>query len=312
MQKATSRSSARLFCVLAMVGWGSNFVAAKIATQAVSGLTLLFFRYLIASIILLFVYRKRPRPKLTGQDKRNILLIGIFGYCGAIALQMVGVSLSASSMASIINTMTPVAIIVFAVPLLGERASVKQIIGILLTVAGSIVIVGSGGGESQPIGIAMSFTGMILWGFTSVWIRRSCGNVDGVFLTIYGTLVGLAADIPLMAADIAVNGVQWDRIDGGFWLAILWSGAVATAGANLWWNRGLEALPAATCSLFYALLPVVTTVLGILILHEKPTLQFLLGGLVIVAGVVVAILGERSQAAGGEEADALEKPAPKT
>ena len=293
--QTSKRTSAYLFCVLAMAGWGSNFVAAKIATQAVSGLTLLFFRYLIASLILLFVYRKRPRPRLTGQDKRNILLIGVFGYCGAIALQMVGVSLSASSMASIINTMTPVAIIVFAVPLLGERASLQQVIGILLTVAGSIVIVGSGGGESRPLGIALSFVGMVLWGLTSVWIRRSCGNVDGVFLTIYGTLVGLAADIPLMAADIAIHGVAWDKIDGGFWLAILWSGAVATAGANLWWNRGLEALPAATCSLFYALLPVVSTVLGILVLREQPTLQFLLGGLIIVAGVVVSILGERRQ-----------------
>ena len=60
--QSSKRTSAYLFCVLAMVGWGSNFVAAKIATQAVSGLTLLFFRYLIASLILLFVYRKRPRP----------------------------------------------------------------------------------------------------------------------------------------------------------------------------------------------------------------------------------------------------------
>ena len=305
--QSSKRTSAYLFCVLAMVGWGSNFVAAKIATQAVSGLTLLFFRYLIASLILLFVYRKRPRPKLTGQDKRNILLIGVFGYCGSIALQMVGVSLSASSMASIINTMTPVAII-FAVPLLGERASVQQVIGILLTVAGSIVIVGSGGGESRPLGIALSFIGMVLWGLTSVWIRRSCGSVDGVFLTIYGTLVGLAADVPLMAADIAIHGVQWDRIDGGFWLAILWSGAVATAGANLWWNRGLESLPAATCSLFYALLPVVSTVLGILILHERPTLQFLLGGLVIVAGVVIAILGERRRAEGAKPTETSQLP----
>ena len=305
--QSSKRTSAYLFCVLAMVGWGSNFVAAKIATQAVSGLTLLFFRYLIASLILLFVYRKRPRPKLTGQDKRNILLIGVFGYCGSIALQMVGVSLSASSMASIINTMTPVAII-FAVPLLGERASVQQVIGILLTVAGSIVIVGSGGGESRPLGIALSFIGMVLWGLTSVWIRRSCGSVDGVFLTIYGTLVGLAADVPLMAADIAINGVQWDRIDGGFWLAILWSGAVATAGANRWWNRGPESLPAATCSLFYALLPVVSTVLGILILHERPTLQFLLGGLVIVAGVVIAILGERRRAESAKPTETSQLP----
>lgn len=290
-----SRLPAQLFCVLAMIGWGSNFVAAKVVCQAVSGLTLLFFRYLIATAILLAVYRKRPRPSLTRRDQRSILLIGVFGYCLAIALQMIGISLSASAMASVINTMTPVAILVFAVPLLGERASLQQVLGVLLTVAGSVLIVGSGGGSSQPLGIACSFVGMILWGLTSVWIRRSCGNVDGVWITIYGMLVGLAADVPLMLADLAVNGIVWEQITVGFWAALLWSGAVATAGANLWWSRGLEALPAADCSLFYALMPVVSTVLGILILHEQPTVKFLLGGLVIVAGVVAAVLGERSR-----------------
>ena len=50
----------------------------------------------------------------------------------------------------------------------------------------------------------------------------------------------------------------------------------------------------------------VSTVLGILILHERPTLQFLLGGLVIVAGVVIAILGERRRAESAKTAETTE------
>ena len=291
-QRLTKRRQAYLYCTLAMVGWGSNFVATKIVYQAVSGLTLLFLRYLLALGILWSAYRKAPRPQLTRADRRNLLLIGVFGYCLAIALQMIGMNLAAASMASIINTMTPVAIILFAVPILGERASLQQTLGILLTVAGSVIIVGTSSGEqSSPLGIAVSFLGMALWGLTSVWIRKSCGNLDGIWITIYGTAVALVADIPLMAVELATVGVETDQLTGSFWLALLWIGAVATAGANLWWNRALEFLPAATCSLFYALLPVVTTVLGIAILHEQPTVQFLIGGLVIIAGVVVAILG---------------------
>ena len=295
--QSSKKGLAYFFCALAMFGWGSNFVAAKIVTAAVSGITLVFFRYLIASIILLIVYKNRPRPVLDKNDKLNILLIGIFGYCGSIVLQMVGVSMVTSSMGSIINTITPVSIIIFAVPLLGEKATVGQVVGILLTVVGSIVIVGSGGGESRPLGIALNFIGMIFWGLTSVWIRRSCGNVDGVFLTIYGTIVGMLACVPLMGVDIAMHGIAWDKMGASFLTALLWSGAVATAGANLWWNKGLEKLPAASCSLFYAMLPVVSTVLGIIILHEQPTLKFLLGCLIIIAGVVIAILGERSRKA---------------
>lgn len=292
-KRASKRNVAYLYCTLAMMGWGSNFVAAKIAYQAISGLTLLFLRYLIAMAILLIVYKDRPRPRLTRTDRLNILFIGVLGYCLSIALQMIGTKLVAASMASIINTITPVAIMSFAVPLLKERVSFWQLAGILLTVVGSAIIVGSSGGKSSPLGIVLSFSGMALWGLTSVWIRKSCGNVDGIWITIYGTLVALVVDVPLMAAELAFSGVVVERINGGFWAAVVWSGAVATAGANLWWNRALEALPAATCSLFYALLPVVTTILGIVILHEQPTVRFLMGCAVIVVGVVAAISGER-------------------
>lgn len=295
-QTSAKRRRAYLCCILAMVGWGSNFIASKIAYRAISGLTLLFIRYSLALIVLWAVYRNRPRPKLTKVDRRNILLIGAFGYCGAIALQMIGTKLVAASMASIINTITPVAIMAFAVPLLKERSSARQMLGISLTVAGSVIIVGSasGGGNSLP-GIVLSFTGMILWGLTSVMIRRSCGNVDGVWLTIYATLAAVITDVPLMLAELAAEGIVREAVTPVFFAALLWIGAVGTAGANLWWSQALEVLPAAVCSPFYALLPVVTSVLGILILREKLTLQFVIGCGVIMAGVLAAVWGERQR-----------------
>lgn len=295
-QSVAKRRRAYLCCVLAMAGWGSNFIASKIAYRAISGLTLLFIRYSLALIVLWIVYRKTPRPRLSRVDKRNILLIGVLGYCGAIALQMVGTKLVAASMASIINTITPVVMIVFAVPLLKEKSSAPQMIGILLTVAGSVIIVGSApGGESSALGIALSFGGMILWGLTSVVIRKSCGSVDGVWLTIYATFVAAVTDLPLMLAELAAEGIVREAVTAEFFASLLWIGVVATAGANLWWNQALEVLPAATCSLFYALLPVITSVLGILILHETLTVNFVIGCTVIVAGVLAAMLGERQR-----------------
>lgn len=288
---------AYLFCVLAMAGWGSNYVAAKIVYRAISGLTLLFLRYLIALTILLVVYRNTPRPKLTRTDWKNLILIGAFGYCTANALQMIGAKLASASMSAIINAITPVSIVLFAIPLLREKASPRQMLGILLTVAGSVVIVGSAGEGSSSLGILLNFAGMALWGLASVWIRRSQGNLDGIWTTIYGTAVALITDLPLMAAEVTLTGMDREQLmTPTFWAALLWSGAVATAGANLWWNRALEALPAATCSVFYALMPVITAVLELLILHERFTLQFFLGSAVIMAGVVVAMLGEGGNA----------------
>ena len=73
------KNRAYLYCVLAMFGWGSMFVACKFAYEAISGMTLLFLRYLVAAAILLVIYRRRERPSLSGRDNRNIVLIGILG-----------------------------------------------------------------------------------------------------------------------------------------------------------------------------------------------------------------------------------------
>lgn len=281
--------------MLAIFGWGSMFIAAKLAFTAISGLTLLFCRYVIALCVLGGVYRGLPRPQLTKKDKKNILFIGVFGYCFSIALQLIGTDMVAASMASIINTMTPVAIILFAVLLLREKSTIGQVVGILITVVGSVLIVGGAGEGNSLLGILLNFAGMIFWGLSSVMIRKSCAALDGVWVTVYGMFVAMLTAIPFMTVEILREGTALSAITPTAALAILWVGIVPTAVANLFWNKALENLPAATCSLFYAFLPIVTAVLGVLILGESLTRDFVLGSAVIVLGMVIAVLGEKKQ-----------------
>ena len=58
--------------------------------------------------------------------------------------------------------------------------------------------------------------------------------------------------------------------------------------ANLFWNCALDLLDANTVSLFYAFMPLTTSVLGVLILGESLSLNFLAGGVVIFIGMVLA------------------------
>lgn len=279
--------------MLAMLGWGSNFIACKIAYRAVSGLTLLFVRYLVALAVLLLVYRNSPHPHLSKREKQTVFLIGAVGYCLAVALQMVGTKLVAASMASIIQTMTPVAMLLFAGPILQEKSSLQQIFGIALSAAGSVIIVSNSSGESSALGILLSFVGMMLWGLTSVVIRKSCHHIDGIWVTIYGTLAAVIVDAPLMLVELAVEGIVAEAVTVELFAAFFWIGAVSTAGANLWWNKALEIQPAADCALFYPLMPLVTGILGLLILGEQLTVRFAIGCVVIAAGVIVAMLGAK-------------------
>nr|WP_279282405.1 EamA family transporter [Clostridium sp. MD294] len=282
-----------MYCVIAMIGWGSMFIAAKLAFTALSGFMLIFFRYLIASILLTIFYRKIPCPKLTKEDKKNILFIGVLGYFLSNGLQLIGTKFIAASIAAIINAITPVIIILFAVIILKEKSSIQQFIGILITVIGSIVIIGNVEGVSSILGVIISFTGMILWGLSSVMIRKCCTNIEGIWVTIYGMFIAMVADTPFMIYEIIKNGIP--QFTPVVLFAVLWLGVVPTAISNLFWSKALENLSAANCSLFYALLPVVTTILGIIILKENITINFIIGGTIIIAGMIVAVLGENKK-----------------
>ena len=73
-------------------------------------------------------------------------------------------------------------------------------------------------------------------------------------------------------------------------LACIYLGVFGTAVAHTCWNKGLQTLDASTCSMFYPLQPLVSAVLGVLILHEVLTWNFIVGGLIICAGILITVM----------------------
>lgn len=276
-----------------MFGWGTGFIALKIMLESVTPGTGLCLRYIVATLVLIVVYRKVPRPKIGRKDYKYVLLIGVVGYFGAIFIQQIGTDMISASMSSLINTMTPVGILCLTIPVLGERATKIKTLAILLTVAGAIVIVGGAGEGNSLQGILTSTSGMLLWALTSVIIRKTCASYDGIWITIYTQIIAAVCALPLPLVQLL--GENADRAPFGWphFLALLYFGAICTAGANLWWTKALEINDANTCGMFYAFLPVTTAVFGVILLHENLTVNFLVGTVIIVVGMLIGAKGDK-------------------
>lgn len=70
---------------------------------------------------------------------------------------------------------------------------------------------------------------------------------------------------------------------------------VCSAGSNLWWSKGLQLLPASTCSMSYPIMPLTTAVIGVIFLHEPLSLNLVIGGLLILAGLMLAVMAENQK-----------------
>ena len=78
-------------------------------------------------------------------------------------------------------------------------------------------------------------------------------------------------------------------------LACLFVAVFGTAVAHTCWNKSLQLLNASTCSMFYPLQPLVSAVMGVLLLHEVITPSFVIGAVLICAGVVVTFLPSKAK-----------------
>ena len=284
------RKQGYIYAALGAMGWGTTFIATKIVVTAVTPGVFLLARYAIATLVLLAVYRGRPRQKVARKDWPMIVLIGVLGYFFAIWCQHAATAAMDASLVSMLFAATPVSVLLLAMPVLGEKPTAKKLLAIVFTVAGALLVIGKAGGGSTPAGLALALGAILSWSLTSVLIRKTCGHMDVVWLTIYTQIIAAVCCLPMLVRQLllgqealGLGPVGWSHI-----AAFLWAGIVSTAMANLFWNRALDLLDANTVSLFYAFMPLTTSVLGVLILGESLSLNFLAGGVVIFIGMVLA------------------------
>jgi drug/metabolite transporter (DMT)-like permease len=288
-----SRNKAYLYLILALTAWGSLYVAGKYVLEVLPSFTLLFFRYLIGISILLLVYRKHPKAAIEKKDYRYIFSIGFVGYFLAIGLQLLGTHYCNASMASLITSMNPAMIILLAAPVLHERITLRKGLAVGVTLIGTVVIIGDLGTGNTAIGVICSFASMAGWSFTSVLIKLTCKKYDSLTVTLYSMAIGLLFALPASVVELKYAAFHIADITPFVMIWTVYIGIVCTAGGLLFWNKALESLDAATCSLFYPLQPLTSALLGILFLHEVLNLNFIAGSVLIIGGILYAVIADK-------------------
>ncbi|NLK35674.1 MAG: EamA family transporter [Gracilibacteraceae bacterium] len=279
---------AYLYLLITFCAWGSLYVVSKYVMGKIPVFTVSFLRGIIAGATLFIILRKRNPKKIEYQDYKYVLFIGFAGYFLSSAVQFLGTKLSNASLASLINSMNPITITIFAAIILKEKLTVVKVICIASALSGVFIIAGDVDGSGKALGILASIFSIVLWSFASVIIRQITQKYDSFQITVYGILIGAAFTLPVSVYEIEVaSDIQFD------WkviLSLFYMGLVCTGLAHVLWNKSLSMLEAGTCSLFYPIQPMVAVLLGWLFLGESINLSFVFGAVLIIGGVVFSLL----------------------
>ncbi|MEY2195603.1 DMT family transporter [Neobacillus sp. BF23-41] len=283
-----------IYLALASSIWGGMYVVVKIVVSVIPPLELVWMRYLVAIVALLFIgLITRQKWRIEKRHFLIIIAIGIIGNAISIVTQETGTMLSTAQMGAIITSSTPAFMVIFARLLLKERLTLKKGLSVCLATIGVFLIVGVGHMDlSNKLGGISLLIAALTWALMSVLVKRVPSNYSQIVVTTYSILVALIVLTPFVLPRLhAINISQLTHPT--IWGGLLYLGIVSTAGGFLLWNRGLQMLNASSGGIFFFFQPVVGTLLGWLILKENIGVTFWIGSILILTGVLFVIIEKK-------------------
>ncbi|HIQ06296.1 MAG TPA: DMT family transporter [Anaerolineae bacterium] len=268
--------------------WGSSFVLTKVALTEIGPMSIAWGRWLLGAlalaVYLLLNGQWRQLRQALREDRSRFLVLGLVGIALFYLLQNWGLALSTAVDVGIIINSTGVFIALLSVWWLGEQLSKTAVVGITLAFAGVVLM-------SLP-GAHFSLGGGRLAGDGLTLLAALCAAI----YTVYGKTIvaryppavvtGLAAAVGTVFLTPAAlwEGQLLPRTPAAVG-ALLALGVGSSALANLWWWQLLARNQAVRAGVFLFLIPVISTVLGVLVLQEPVTASTLVGGAFILGGL---------------------------
>jgi drug/metabolite transporter (DMT)-like permease len=269
--------------------WSTGFVATKLGLPYAPPVTFLVLRFALVVLLMLpiTILFRAPWPD-SPRQVGHIAVAGVLlhgGYLGGV-FGSIHFGMSAGLTALIVG-LQPILTAFAAVPLLGERVSRRQWLGLLLGLGGVVLVVLQKISLSglSALSISMALIALLSITIGTVYQKRFCAPFD---LRSGSVIQFVAAGLALLPFGLALETmrVEWTR---EFLIALAWLALVLSIGAisllTLLIRRGAATTVA---SLFY-LTPPTTAVMAYFLFGETLTGIALVGMLLAIAGVALVV-----------------------
>jgi len=280
-------------CLLgAALVWGFVPTSTRHVVQTLTPGNILLTRFLVgalAAVILIWGFRAPMPPR---DLIPRAIFLGLLGQLGFNVPLAYGIQHVEAGTAALISGLSSVFIAALAVPLLGERLHARVVVGLVLALAGSVIVTVMSGGElsltrDQAFGSLLILLSATLWAIYSVIVKPWLGKIPPTSIPMLGSIAGLPIMI-LIGASGLVSGLSDLTWTG--WLGVAQFTITASVIAPILWAVGLQRGEASRAGLYLYLTPLFGVIISAILLNEPITIGTIAGGVLIVAGVVLATL----------------------
>jgi drug/metabolite transporter (DMT)-like permease len=272
-----------------VVLWASAFPAIRVASPLMGVIGLSFARLAVATVALVVIALiAKARPPRT----RDLGWIFACGFVGMTAYQLLlnwGELYVPAGTASIIVAAAPLVSVATARILFSERISRVTIVGSVIALAGVAFVCLARAGVSLSAAVWIVVAAMVVQGIYHPLQRPLLKKYTSLEVACYAMIAGTVMTLPLVPLDI--DGLLGAGLDP--WLAAIYLGLMPSAAGFVLWAYAVARMPVAVSTSMLYLVPPVAVLIAWVWLGELPILPELIGGLVVIAGVVVISQGPR-------------------
>ena len=277
--------------------WGINLPIMKTGLEHVNAYAFNAFRLTLSAVVLACIAFRDGRldlRSLTTSQKRQVFVYALLASGCYQVLFLLGLDRTTSANTALIMTSVPMWTALLARFLIHEKLTQLAWVGLLGAFFGTVVVTASNGisGESKYlIGNLIMLGAAITWSSGTVASRSILRTVSPLKLSAISSVIMLPVHFV----------IAWDKLGDGIaalpeieaWSSVLYSGLFSTGFALAMWNYGVLHTSAAHASVYNNLLPVIAMVSAFLIRGESVTIIQIVGGILIIAGLMIMHKGRR-------------------
>ena len=280
---------------LSMLGatllFGGNYWIAKgLMPDHLLPMQIIFLRvlgtFVIAWLIQLSIKELRVM-KIERGDYPRLILSSLLGVSINQMMFFTGLNHTTPVDASIINSASPILVLVFAAWVLKDRISTTRLYGILLGLAGALMLILFGNplslGGGHLSGNLFIVGNTACWGLYLVIAKPLMVKYNPLVMMKWIFLFGFIAVIPFTARQ--ATEIRFSSFDSYTWFALLYIIIGTTFLAYFFITYSLKRLSAAVVAYYTYLQPVLVAVMGIILFSETISLVKIVSAVLVFVGI---------------------------
>jgi drug/metabolite transporter (DMT)-like permease len=272
--------------------WAGNAIVGRMAAGHIAPVTLSFLRWSFAFLIILpFAWKHLVRDWSAIRGRLGIMIVlSITGIGAFNTLQYWALEHTQALNTLLLQSAAPLVVAVWSLLLLGVRLTLAQAAGVLLSMAGVVIILMHGdltrlSGIDFNVGDLIFLVALVIFGLYSV-LSLKRPDIHALSFVAFTFGAGAACLIPLFIWELFTRPLM--QIDTANLLTLFYVALFPSTLAYLCFNRGVQLIGANRAAPFFHVVPVFGTVMSIAFLGEHPQAFQFVGFALVLTGVFVA------------------------